>query len=184
MAMIGRLRRPYVIVFVLIVVAIISPIVVRMARQARGPAIEILCPDGSREEITLVQMKQMPIVARKGTYQNQFGNWRDEGLYTGARLMDLIPCNTDYTSILCSSRDGYAIEIERARVEDSDYPVILAYAFNGIEVPDWELGFRIAVLPLDGNVSNEEYNVLSAGSYWVKNVDRLVLKDSTQVSAP
>jgi len=39
-------------------------------------------------------------------------------------------------------------------------------------------------LPLDGNVSNEEYNALSAGSYWVKNVDRLVLKDSTQVSAP
>jgi len=105
-AMIGRLKRPYVIVFLLIVVAIVSPMVVRMAMQARDPAIEIFCPDGSRERITLVQMKQMPIVARKGTYQNQFGNWRDEGFYTGARLMDLIPCNTDYTSIICSSRDG------------------------------------------------------------------------------
>lgn len=184
MAMIAGLRRPYLIVFLLIVAVIVLPVVVRMAREVQDPAIEIFYPDGSGEEISLLQMKQMPIVMRRGTYQNQFDNWRDEGLYAGVRLIDLIPCNLDYTSILCSSCDGYAIEIERGRVEDSDYPVILAYAFNEIEVPDWKLGFRITVLPEDGNVSNEEYKVLSVGSYWVKNVDKIVLKDSMHVSAP
>jgi len=183
--MIARCRWPYVIAFLLIIVAVvILPVVVRTAKQARSPAIEILRVNGSTERITLLQMKQMPVIARRGTYQNQFGNWRDEGLYAGVRLMDLIPSDLDYTSIVCTSCDGYTIEIERARVEDSDYPMLLAYAFDSTEVPYWRLGFRIAVLPEDGNVSNEEYNVSSAGSYWVKNVDQIALKDSTRVSAP
>ena len=74
------------------------------------------------------------------------------------------------------ANDGYTIEVERCRVEDPDYPMILAYAYDGVEVPSWEMGFRIAVLPEDGTVSNEEYGVESAGSYWVKNVVRLVLR--------
>jgi hypothetical protein len=68
------------------------------------------------------------------------------------------------------------VTIERARVEDEEYPMVLAYAFNGVEVPAWTDGFRIVVLPEDGRISNEEYAATSAGSYWVKNVVRLTLQ--------
>ena len=53
--------------------------------------------------------------------------------------------------------------------------MILAYAYDGVEVPSWEMGFRIAVLPEDGNVGNEEYGATSAGSFWVMNVEQIVL---------
>ena len=57
--------------------------------------------------------------------------------------------------------------------------MILAFQMDGIEIPDWEDGFRIAVLPTDGGVSNAEYGVESAGSYWVMRVSRLILQPSS-----
>jgi hypothetical protein len=81
----------------------------------------------------------------------------------------------DYEIVEAVAKDGYRVTIERWRVEDSQFPMILAFSLDGVEVPDWEDGFRIAVLPEEGDVSNEEYGVESAGSYWVKQVVRLVL---------
>jgi hypothetical protein len=52
---------------------------------------------------------------------------------------------------------------------------VLSYAFDGVPVPTWSDGFRIVVLPLDGRVSNEEAQAVSAGSYWVRNVARIVI---------
>jgi len=121
-------------------------------------------------------MKRLPALTREGTYQNQFGNWGDPGIYTGVLLTDLIDSEAPYAAILVQAADGYEVAIERERVGGPDYPMILAYAFNGVEVPDWEMGYRIAVLPEDGNVSNEEYGVPSAGSFWVKNVVRVILQ--------
>jgi len=72
--------------------------------------------------------------------------------------------------------DGYTVVIERARLEDPDYPVVLAFEMDGVSVPEWEDGYRIAVLPEDGSVSNEEFGVESAGSFWVKNVVRITLQ--------
>jgi hypothetical protein len=91
------------------------------------------------------------------------------------RLADLIG-DADYETIDVVARDGYRVSIERRRVEDPDYPVVLAYAKDGVAVPTWEDGFRIAVLPVDGRVSNEEYDAGSAGSYWVKKANRIVLQ--------
>ena len=81
-----------------------------------------------------------------------------------------------YTSLDVVAEDGYRMTIERWRVEDSEYPMILASRMDGVEVPEWEDGFRIAILPEDGGVSNDGYSVESAGSYWVMRVSRLILR--------
>jgi len=168
-------RWVYLVVFLLLVIAIVTPVIVRFVLLSHEPAIEITHPDGRRRMIPLSQMKRLPTLTRTGIYQNQFGNWRDEGVYTGVRLTDLVGTGTEYEAIRVIAGDGYTIEVERYRVEDADYPMILAYAYDGVEVPSWKMGFRIAVLPEDGNVGNEEYGVASAGSFWVKNVEQIVL---------
>jgi hypothetical protein len=119
-------------------------------------------------------MERMPALTRDGVYQNQYGNWRDQGTYTGVLLTDLIGTE-GYSAVEIVAEDGYRVTIDRVRVEDPDYPMVLAYRMDGIDVPNWEDGFRIAVLPEDGNVSNEDYDAQSAGSFWVKRVSQLIL---------
>jgi hypothetical protein len=170
------IRRGYLILFILLVVAVVVPVLIRFVTHTNGPQIELIFTDGRTRTVTLAQMKRLPTLTREGTYQNQFGNWGDPGIYTGVRLTDLIGSEAPYTAILVQATDGYEMSIEQDRVKNEDYPMILAYAFDGIEVPAWEMGFRIAVLPEDGNVSNEEYGVTSAGSFWVKNVVRVILQ--------
>lgn len=170
------IRRSYLILFLLLVVAVVVPVLIRFVTHTNGPQIELIFTDGRARTVTLAQMKRLPALVRKGTYQNQFGNWGDPGIYTGVLLTDLIDSEAPYTAILVQAADGYEVAIERGRLEDPSYPMVLAYAFNGVEVPDWEMGYRIAVLPEDGNVSNEEYGVPSAGSFWVKNVVKLILQ--------
>ncbi len=175
MAVGERLRRTYLVAFLTLAVAVVTPVIVWVATHSEGPEIQIILTDGQQRAVSLLDMKRLPALVRKGTYQNQFGNWRDEGVYTGVRLTDIIGTDVDYEAIRVTASDGYEIEIERARVESPDYPMVLSYAFDGVEVPAWAMGFRIAVLPEDGNVSNEEYGVGSAGSFWVKNVTRITL---------
>ena len=173
-----RLRRTYLVAFLTLTVAIVIPVIVRISTQSEGPEIQLILADGQQRTITLSQMKRLPALIRKGTYQNQFGNWRDEGVYRGVRLTDIIGTDVDYEAIRVIASDGYEIEIDRARVESFDYPMVLSYAFGGVEVPTWEIGFRIAVLPKDGNVGNEEYGVKSAGMFWVQNVTKITLTQS------
>ncbi len=169
-----NVRRGMLLGLVALTLAVAAPLLVRWALSPRGPAIDVVLPSGATRTVTLGAMRRLPALTRQGEYQNQFDNWRDAGTYSGVRLVDLIG-DADYETIDIVARDGYRVSIERRRVEDPDYPVVLAYAKDGVAVPTWEDGFRIAVLPEDGRVSNEEYDAVSAGSYWVKNVARLVL---------
>ncbi len=178
MAVGERFKWSYLVAFLTLTVAVVIPVIVRVATQSEGPEIQIILADGQQRTISLSQMKRLPALTRKGTYQNQFGNWRDEGVYTGVRLTDIIGTDVDYEAIRVIASDGYEIEIERDRVESPDYPMVLSYAFDGVEVPTWEIGFRIVVLPEDGDVSNEEYGAKSAGSFWVQNVTKISLTQS------
>jgi len=148
----------------------------RIGPTETGPTITIVALDGTQRTVPLAEMKGLPRLSRHGVYQNQYDNWRDEGLYAGVLLADLIGRGAVYASVRVVAEDGYEILIERARVEDDAFPMTLAYAFDGEEIPDWDDGPRIAVLPESGRVSNEAYGVVSAGSYWVKNVVRIVLE--------
>jgi len=170
------IRTTYLVGFLALVVAVAAPIVVRWAIAPSGPSIEIVDVDGRVRTVTQQEIERLPRLCRRGSYQNQFGNWRDEGDYCGVRLAELIGAETEYDALVVIAEDGYRVEIERWRVDDPTYPVVLAFSFDGLEVPDWPDGYRIAVLPADGGVSNADYGVESAGSFWVKNVVRLVLQ--------
>jgi hypothetical protein len=163
------------LVFVLLIAACLAPLVVRSLIPEGGPSIQIVEPSGDVRRITLSEMKKMPLLSREGNYQNQYGNWRDQGTYCGVLLTNLIGDHV-YTTLEIVAEDGYRMTIERWRIEDSEYPVILAFRMNGVEVPEWEDGFLIAVLPEDGGVSNVDYGVESAGSYWVIQVSRLIIQ--------
>lgn len=168
------LQRLARLVFVLLILACVAPLVVRSLRSDPGPIIEIVDVSGSVREISLFEMKTMSVLTRDGSYQNQYGNWRDDGIYSGVLLTDLIG-EVAYSSIDVVADDGYRVTVERSRLQDLSYPMILAFRLDGVEVPAWEDGFRIAVLPEDGSVSNEDYGVESAGGYWVMRVSRLIL---------
>jgi hypothetical protein len=159
-----------------VLVAILAAaLAIRWALEPRGPALRIVLLTGEERRVDLSRLRRLPVVSRRGESENQYGNWRDAGTYTGGLLRDLLGTVT-YENIEVAGADGYRVTIERARVEDEEYPMVLAYAFNGVEVPAWTDGFRIVVLPEDGRISNEEYAATSAGSYWVKNVVRLTLQ--------
>jgi hypothetical protein len=171
-----RIRRSYLIAFLVLIAAVLIPIVVRWAVEPVGPTVELVDLSGRTWTLRLREIEDLPRLCRRGSYENQFGNWRDEGEYCGVLLTELLDAEGDYVSLLVVAEDGYRVEIERERLEDPDYPVVLAFSFDGRTVPDWADGYRIAVLPVDGAVSNADYGVESAGSYWVKNVVRLTLQ--------
>jgi hypothetical protein len=169
------MRPGYLMGFVALILAAVLPIVVRWSFGTAGPGITVVQTDGREMIVSARVLGALTELCRRGSYENQFGNWRDDGEYCGIHLADLIGWGTDYSSIRVVAEDGYRIEIERRRVEDSEYPMVLATSFDGQSVPGWSDGYRIAVLPEDGGVSNADYRTDSAGSYWVKNVARIEL---------
>ncbi len=163
------------IVFVLLIAASVMPLILQSLRSETGPSIEIVDVAGSVRLVPLSEMQSMSVLTRAGSYQNQYGNWRDAGVYSGVLLRDLIGAAA-YASIDAVADDGYCVTIERTRVEDPDFPMVLAFRMDDADVPDWSDGFRIVVLPEDGGTSNADYGVESAGSYWVKRVSQLILR--------
>lgn len=184
MVAVNPVRRGMLAGLLLLVLAVTAPLVVRWALRppSAGPAVSIVLPDGRETRLGLAAMKRLPAVERKGEAQNQYGNWRDAGAYTGVLLADLLR-RVSYASVEAVAADGYRVIIERERIEDPAYPMVLAYACDGVSVPDWTDGFRIVVLPDDGRVTNEEYRAASAGSYWVKNVVRLIVSTATTTAS-
>ena len=168
-------RPGYLIGFITLILAIVILIAVRWSFGPAGTAIALVAADGRERQIRGRQIEAMPRLCRRGSYENQFGNWRDEGEYCGVLLLELIGSDAAYASVRVVAEDGYSVEIDRQRIEDADYPVVLAMSFDGQTVPGWADGYRIAVLPEDGGVSNADYRTDSAGSYWVKNVARIEL---------
>jgi len=172
----GRIRKVYLAAWLLAIVAVVLVAVVRIASNPSGPFVTIVDVEGQARSVSLDAIERLPSLTRHGVYQNQYGNWRDEGTYAGVLLADLLEPEMDYASVRVVAEDGYEVTIERSRVEDPDFPVVLAYALDGVSVPAWSDGYRIAILPEDGDIGNEEYGVESAGSYWVKHVERIILQ--------
>jgi len=169
-----NVRRRYVVGLVLLCVMVVSPLVLRMTLSSEPPILWVVSASGERG-LTMEDLERLPQIERRGTYQNQFSNWRDEGIYRGPRLAAILGDDAFDTAVIIAS-DGYRMEIPRVRVEDESHPMIVAITMDGRHPPAWADGPRIAVLPEDGDISNEEYDAVSAGSYWVKNVARIELE--------
>ncbi len=147
-------------------------------------------------ELTLDDLKSMEAVSGHSSYQNFFWNWRGEGDYVGVLVSDLVEKIEQIgpgDNITVHSTDGYNQTYCYENVYN-DWPdpsiqgdMILAYEFNGTSIPEWTDGPMIVFLPEDGAYSNFDClntscpgqggNVyLSAGSRWVRNVERIVIE--------
>jgi len=144
-----------------------------------APAGPIVLLEGPRTfRLTLAELRRLPSLQREGVYQNRYGNWRDRGVYTGVPLPTLITTyfgDIEVSEVTVVGKDGYRVRLSRDRLYDPAYPVVLAYALDGVEPPAWEDGPRIVVLPEDGDVSNAEYRADSAGAFWVKRVAHILI---------
>ncbi|HEC63061.1 MAG TPA: hypothetical protein ENI38_01535 [Candidatus Acetothermia bacterium] len=137
--------------------------------------VEVVGPERVLQ-LSLAELKRWPTLEREGSYQNRFGNWQGRARYRGVLLSELVRAavgEAGFEEVVVIGADGYRASFTPARIEDLEYPVVLAFSRNGQEPPAWEDGPQIAVLPEDGGVSNAEYEAESAGAFWVKQVVRI-----------
>ena len=83
-------KRPLLLLLA-ILVAIATALAVRMAITPREPGIEIVDVTGRTRTIRLSEIESLEMLTRRGAYQNKFGNWSDEALYSArcsARELD------------------------------------------------------------------------------------------------
>jgi len=177
-----RVRRGPLFGFLFVLAAVLVSFLLRVTQEPEGPALTVVAADGHARTLRLAALRRMPSLTRAGSYQNQNGNWGGTGVYTGVLLVDLLGSMEDGDEVVVRGADGYEVALDRARVGDSDYPVVVAYAVDGVMVPSWKDGLRLVVLPEDGGVSNVEYRAASAGSFWVTCVVRISLLKKTEAA--
>jgi len=146
------------------------------------------------EDMTLSDLEDMETVSGSAKYQNRMGNWNEEADYEGVALNELVPDMDSNDILKVTAYDGYSQKFSYEQVNPTGEmktiqgDLILAYSENGDKVPDWEDGPMIAVLPDDGEFSNADLNVTksitsefnrqtSAGSLWVKNVEKIEVEE-------
>ncbi|HDP97268.1 MAG TPA: hypothetical protein ENN25_06230 [Euryarchaeota archaeon] len=158
--------------------------------------LEISGNDGNEAELTFAELKDLSYLEAVSSYQNRFNNWRGFGTYVGVPLSTLAGLvggmsQGDVMTVIAS--DGYSQNLSYSQVvpnEDDEAiqgEIVLAYQFNGTSIPDWDSGPMIAVLAPDGAFSNDDLNATkpygvefsgstSAGSIWVKNVQKIEIR--------
>jgi 3',5'-cyclic AMP phosphodiesterase CpdA len=156
---------------------------------------------GTEGNITVGITELLTMIPVEGysSYENNFGNWRDQGNYTGVLISDLLELVGGMginDTLRVKSIDGYYQDFCYGNVYPNSTwlsiqgPFILAYSYEGEMPPDWEEGLRTAFIPEDGAYSNDDclatscegqggYEYLSAGARWIKYVAYIeVLCDS------
>ncbi|TFG31153.1 hypothetical protein EU528_06940 [Candidatus Thorarchaeota archaeon] len=155
--------------------------------------VTIAGPNEMSRNVTLSEMLLLDTISRNSSYQNTYGNVGGIGIYTGVRvasLLDLIGGMNNSQTLRVVAEDGYSQSFNRSKVypnetiHDIQGDMILAYQYEGLTIPDYEDGFRLAFLPEDGYYSNEDANATTdpnpaaAGPQWVSNVVRLELLEN------
>lgn len=152
------------------------------------PEVLMIGGDGTQLTVKLSDMLEMASITRNGSYQNSYENIRGYGLYTGVNvsaLIDLVGGMTEDDIVRITASDDYSQTFARGKVYpnqsiwDIQGDMVLAYEYNNTIVPDYDVGFRVAFLPLDGLYSNADANATTnpnpsgAGPQWVSNVVRI-----------
>jgi predicted phosphodiesterase len=164
---------------------------VHLSRTEPQSTSYILVRNGSSVlNLSLEELKDLGGVQGQSAFENQYGNWRCQGTYEGVLVRDLVKevGGIDQDDEVCvRARDGYEQRYRYTNI----YPnstvlaiqgeMILAYGYEGQEVPLWEDGFRTVFLPPDTLYSNDDASMttdadlasgeyVSAGGRWVKYV--------------
>ncbi len=155
------------------------------------PSEATVTVEGDKKNIS--DLEEMETVTGASKYQNRFGNWNDESNYTGVPLNEMV--QMDQNDVLkVTASDGYSMKYSYEQInptgekKDIQGDIVLAYKKDGKKVPDWEDGPRIAVLPEDVEFSNADLNLTrslasefssqtSAGSLWVKMVEKIEVNE-------
>ncbi len=155
--------------------------------------VEVVGGNGVSQNVTLTEMMLMDSVSGNSSYENTYGNVRGIGVYKGVKVSDLVNLvggmDEGYV-VRIVAEDGYSQTFEKSKV----YPnltiwnlqgdMILAYEYDGLTVPEYEDGVRLAFIPEDGYYSTADANATTepdpsaAGPQWVSNVVRIeILKN-------
>ena len=138
----------------------------------------------------LDDLANMDTVEGDGKFQNFYGNWKQQGVYQGVLISDLVALvggMGEGDELVIVGMDGYQERYSYSNVYpdggwyEREGDMVLAYSFDGELVPGWGGGYRVAFLPLDGGYSNDDcaatsaegqgWNLYeSAGARWVRNV--------------
>jgi len=139
---------------------------------------------------TYEDLFRLPMVDGNSSYENQFGNVMGKGNYKGVEfsvLLSYVGGMKDGEVLKVYSSDGY-IQIfcywnvyPNETYLELQGKMILAIEYNGEQIPSWEDGPRVAMLPNDCLYSNKDcemtsyqgqgyYQYPSAGARWSKCV--------------
>jgi len=150
---------------------------------------------GESKEFTLADLKSFTSRTGTSVFQNSLGNWRDAGVYKGVPisvLVEEVGGIQEGDIMIATSDDNYTQVFPYGNIYPSEEwkalqgEMILAYEFNGTEVPDWEDGLRIAFLPADEQFSNEDSDLTSsleakgaASRKWSKLVEKIEFRSES-----
>ncbi|MGY5878982.1 MAG: hypothetical protein RTV31_01970 [Candidatus Thorarchaeota archaeon] len=152
--------------------------------------VTVVGANGTSRNVTLSEMLVSETVTSNSSYQNTYGNVRGMGIYTGVKvssLLDLIGGMNDSQTLRVVADDGYSQFFNRSKIypnqtiQEIQGDMILAYEYEGLRVPEYVDGFRLAFTPDDGYYSSADANATTdpnpsaAGPQWVSNVARLEL---------
>ncbi|MHA1575759.1 MAG: hypothetical protein ACTSU3_00220 [Candidatus Thorarchaeota archaeon] len=159
--------------------------------------VEVVGSNGVSQNVTLAEMMMMDNVSGNSSYQNTYGNVRGVGVYKGVKvsnLVDLVGGMDEGYVVRIVAEDDYSLTFERSKA----YPnitiwnlqgdMILAYEYDGLTMPEYEDGFRLAFIPEDGYYSSADANATTepnpsaAGPQWVSNVVRIEVLENLYTS--
>jgi len=155
--------------------------------------LTVLGVNGVSKEFTLAELKDLTNISGTSEYQNSYGNYKDKGIYRGVPISvfaESVGGIQKGDILVVTSEDNYTQIYPYENIFPSTSweviqgTMILAYEFNGTQIPDWNAGLRIAFLPADGQYSNNDSantssleSIESSGSRkWSKYVVKLEFK--------
>jgi len=159
----------------------------------QAPFIVLKGRAGETTNITFDELMAMDLLTASSSYENLYGNIGGAGTYSGptvAALLDLVGGMVDGDTLRIASSDGYSQEFGYLNAyTDTEWlalqgEMIVALEYDGLAVPDWTEGPRLAFLPDDGLYSNLDCELTSypgqgwweypsAGGRWVKNISTI-----------
>ncbi|MFO8109769.1 MAG: hypothetical protein R6U17_04505 [Thermoplasmata archaeon] len=190
-------KKKYAALTVVILIFIAAPLIYLTMHTGEDEEGDLYVA-GKRMELD--ELGDMETVSGESSYQNRFGNWDEKAYYEGVPLSMLVPNMKPEDVLEVTASDGYSQRFSYRQIfpcemnREIQGNIILAYSMDGVSVPDWEDGPMIAVLSEDGEFSNADLNMTkslvsdynrqsSAGSLWVKNVERIEVIEDIYTSA-
>ncbi len=140
-------------------------------------------------------LSEFTLTYGNSSFQNQYDNWRANGSYIGIKISDLVETvggmsEDQWLSVRAwdglVSNYSYMVVYPNSSWYEIQGDMILAFSYNDQIVPDYQDGYRVVFLPLDGSYSNEDckntslpnegwYIYPSAGFRWIKYVQSLTI---------